>query len=146
RAPLTPILGWTSVLRTGRFDAVGFERGLDVIERNVKRQAQLIEDLLDVSRIVSGKLRIETQRLDLRAVLEAGLESVRPAAAAKRVRLDVVVGSGPFAVLADAARLQQVVWNLASNAVKFTPEGGRVDVRLDVVAGRVRLSVRDEGI
>jgi CheY-like chemotaxis protein/two-component sensor histidine kinase len=146
RAPLTPILGWTSVLRTGRVDALGFERGLDVIERNVKRQAQLIEDLLDVSRIVSGKLRMELEPLDARAVVEAGLESVRPAAAAKRLHLEVVAGPGAFAVVADAARLQQVVWNLAANAVKFTPEGGRVEVRLEAAPGRVRLSVQDDGV
>jgi PAS domain S-box-containing protein len=146
RAPLTPILGWTSVLRTGRVDALGFERGLDVIERNVKRQAQLIEDLLDVSRIVNGKLRLDLQPVDARAVVEAGLESVRPAAAARSVQLDLVTGPGPFAVVADAARFQQVVWNLAANAIKFTPEGGRVEVRLEAVPGRVRLEVHDDGI
>jgi PAS domain S-box-containing protein len=146
RAPLTPILGWTSVLRTGRVDALGFERGLDVIERNVKRQAQLIEDLLDVSRIISGKLRMDLQPVDARAVVEAGLESARAAAAAKRVQLDLVTGPGPFAVVADAARLQQVVWNLAANAIKFTAEGGRVEVRLEAVPGRVQLGFHDNGI
>jgi PAS domain S-box-containing protein len=146
RAPLTPILGWTTVLRSGRVDAASFERGLEVIDRNVKRQARLIEDLLDVSRIVSGKLRMDLQPLDPRPAVEAGLEAVRPAAGAKRIRLDVDYGPRPLTVLADAARLQQVVWNLVANAVKFTPEGGRVEVRLDGGSGKVRLTVRDDGI
>jgi PAS domain S-box-containing protein len=146
RAPLTPILGWTSVLRSGRIDAASFERGLDVIDRNVKRQVQLVEDLLDVSRIVSGKLRMDLQPLDPRAVVEAGLEAVRPAATAKRIQIDVDYGPRSLTVLADAARLQQVVWNLAANAVKFTPEGGRVEVRLDSTEGKVRLTVRDDGV
>jgi CheY-like chemotaxis protein len=146
RAPLTPILGWTTILRTGRLDGVESAHALDVIERNVRLQAQLIEDLLDVSRIVSGKLRMETRSLDLRSVVEAGLEPVRPAAAESSVGLRVALGEDPVPVMGDPQRLQQVVWNLVSNAVKFSRDGGVVDVQLSRVDNRAQLRVRDTGI
>jgi CheY-like chemotaxis protein len=134
------------VLRTGKLDEAGVGRALDVIERNVKVQAQLVEDLLDVSRIVSGKLRMEQRPLELRAVVEAGLEAVRPTAAAKRVKIAFRPGLDPLRVLGDPERLQQVVWNLVANAIKFTPEEGRVEVVLDLGAAGVRLQVSDNGI
>jgi PAS domain S-box-containing protein len=146
RAPLTPILGWASVLRTGQLDAAATTHALDVIERNVRLQAQLVEDLLDVSRIVSGKLRMEPAPLDLRGVVEAGLEAVRPAAEAKGVRIQPAQCAQTLPVIGDAHRLQQIVWNLASNAVKFSPEGGRVEVELDRTSDQARLRVRDEGV
>jgi PAS domain S-box-containing protein len=146
RAPLTPILGWTSIMRSGQADPADTGRALEVIERNVRLQAQLIEDLLDVSRIVSGKLRMEPRQLELGSVVAAGLESVRPAAQAKNVTIRLQRGEEPVPMVADFQRLQQVVWNLVSNAVKFTPEGGVVEVELGRLGDLARLRVRDEGI
>jgi hypothetical protein len=146
RAPLNPILGWTAVLRSGQLAAGQAGHALDVIERNVKRQAQLIQDLLDVSHIESGTLRIEFGALDLRTVADAGLEMARPLAAAKGVALDLVAPAGPLPVLGDGHRLQQVVWNLVSNAIKFTPAGGRVEVALAREGEAARLRVSDDGI
>jgi hypothetical protein len=146
RAPLTPILGWTSMLRTGRLDPAAERRGLDVIERNVKVQAQLIEDLLDVSRIVSGKLRIDLRPVELGPVVEAAVEAVRPAATNKRITLVVDLPAPPVFVSGDAERLQQVVWNLLANAVKFTPNEGRVRLRMEASGDAARLEVVDDGI
>jgi PAS domain S-box-containing protein len=146
RAPLTPILGWTSVLRRGELDERQTDHALDVIERNVKLQAQLIQDLLDVSHIVSGKLRMELGPLELRGVVDEGVEVVRQTAAAKGVALEIARPAEALPVLGDAKRLQQVVWNLVSNAVKFTPAGGRVELELGSSDGFARLSVRDNGI
>jgi len=145
RTPLTPILGWTVMLRSGTLDQAGMLRGLEVIERNVRAQTQLIEDLLDVSRIVTGKLRVEVRPIELVPVVEAGLDAVRPSAEAKEIHLDVQLDPMDCKVLGDPDRLQQVVWNLASNAVKFTPKAGRVEVRLNRVDSQVQLSVRDNG-
>ena len=145
RTPLTPILGWTVMLRSGTLDQAGMLRGLEVIERNVRAQTQLIEDLLDVSRIVTGKLRVEVRPIDLVPVVEAGLDAVRPSAEAKEIQLDVKLEPIDSKVLADPDRLQQVVWNLASNAVKFTPKGGRMEVRLSRAESHVHLSVKDNG-
>jgi PAS domain S-box-containing protein len=146
RAPLTPILAWTAVLRSGRLDSGSVTRGLDVIERSVKLQAQLIEDLLDVSRIVSGKLRLDLRLTDLHSVVEAGLDAVRVAAAAKQIAIHFSSVADPIQVLGDPERLQQVVWNLAANAVKFTPDSGRLDVSLDRDGDRPRLSFVDTGV
>jgi PAS domain S-box-containing protein len=145
RTPLTPILGWTVMLRSGTLDQAGMLRGLEVIERNVRAQTQLIEDLLDVSRIVTGKLRVEVRPIELVPVVEAGLDAVRPSAEAKEIHLDVKLDPIESKVLGDPDRLQQVVWNLASNAVKFTPKGGRIEVHLARVETHVQLSVRDNG-
>ena len=145
RTPLTPILGWTVMLRSGTLDQAGMLRGLEVIERNVRAQTQLIEDLLDVSRIVTGKLRVEVRPIDLMPVVEAGLDAVRPSAEAKEIHLDAKLEPIDSKVLADPDRLQQVVWNLASNAVKFTPKGGRMEVRLSRADSHVHLSVKDNG-
>ncbi|HVQ28981.1 MAG TPA: response regulator [Vicinamibacteria bacterium] len=146
RAPLTPIVGWTAMLRSGRLDATGMARGLNVIDRNVKLQAQLIEDLLDVSRIVSGKLRVDLRPTEVKPVVEAGLDSARAIAAEKVIQLSFTAPAEPLHVLGDPERLRQVVSNLASNAVKFTPEGGRVDVRLEARDRSVCVSVADTGI
>jgi PAS domain S-box-containing protein len=145
RTPLTPILGWTVMLRSGTLDQAGMLRGLEVIERNVRAQTQLIEDLLDVSRIVTGKLRVEVRPIELIPVVEAGLDAVRPSAEAKEIQLDVNLEPIDSKVLGDPDRLQQVVWNLASNAVKFTPKGGRIEVKLARMNSHVQLSVRDNG-
>jgi PAS domain S-box-containing protein len=145
RSPLTPILAWVAMLRSGRLPPDDAPRALEVIERNARLQAQLIEDLLDVTRIVSGKLRIDEQPVDLRAVVEAGLDAVRAPAASRRIAVAVELGPEPVAVVGDAKRLQQVVWNLASNAVKFSNDGGRVRVALEAEAEAVRLRVSDDG-
>jgi PAS domain S-box-containing protein len=145
RTPLTPILGWTVMLRSGTLDQAGTLRGLEVIERNVRAQTQLIEDLLDVSRIITGKLRVEVRPIELVPVVEAGLDAVRPSAEAKGIDLVTDLEARDARVLGDPDRLQQVVWNLASNAVKFTPKGGRIEVRLQREEGHVRLSVKDNG-
>jgi PAS domain S-box-containing protein len=145
RTPLTPILGWTVMLRSGTLDPAAMHRGLEVIERRVRAQTQLIGDLLDVSRIITGKLRLEVSPIAVVAVVEAGVEAVRPSAEAKEITLGVELSSELPTILADPDRLQQVVWNLVSNAVKFTPQGGRIDVRLRKEGSCLSLSVTDNG-
>ena len=146
RAPLTPILSWTSLLRSGLVDPESVARGIEVIDRNVRLQVRLVEDLLDTSRIISGKLHVERRGMDLLAVIEAGLEAVGPAILQKRLQLEVHLPDTPVWIQGDPQRLQQVIWNLVSNAAKFTPEGGRVEVRLERSGEIVRLSVSDTGI
>ncbi|HEU4410745.1 MAG TPA: PAS domain-containing protein [Polyangiaceae bacterium] len=145
RTPLNAMLGWLQMLRAGGLAPPQQEHALATVERNARAQAQLVEDLLDVSRIVSGKLRLEVAPVDLAAVVEQALESARPAANAKGVRLETAAPAGPCVVTGDAARLQQIVWNLLSNAVKFTPEGGRVEVRLGHEGAHAVLRVADTG-
>ena len=145
RTPLNAIWGWARVLRGGRLDEARRERAVEVIERNARVQFHLIEDLLDVSRIVTGKLRLAVQRLDPAAVVTAAVESIRPAADAKGLHLEVDVDPSTGAMTGDPDRLQQVIWNLASNAVKFTPAGGRVRVGVRRVDHHVEISVSDTG-
>jgi signal transduction histidine kinase/ActR/RegA family two-component response regulator len=145
RTPLSAVLGWARLLRAGKVDDDTMARALETIERNARSQAQLIEDLLDVSRIISGKLRLEVRQLDLPPVIEAALDVVRGAAEAKRVALETSLDRLLGPVAGDPDRLQQVVWNLLSNAVKFTSEGGRVEIRLERVAGRAEIRVSDTG-
>jgi PAS domain S-box-containing protein len=145
RTPLTPILGWTVMLRSGTLDTHSIQRGLEVIERNVRAQTQLIGDLLDVSRIITGKLRLEVSPIAVVPVVEAGIEAVRPSAEAKEIALVVEVPPEVPIITGDPDRLQQVVWNLVSNAVKFTPQGGRIEVRLRHEGSCLSLSVRDNG-
>jgi len=144
RTPLNAMLGWASLLRTGAVPPEKTEQALETIERNARAQAQLIEDLLDVSRILEGKLRLEVQPTELSTVVEAAIETVRPAADAKGLRIQAALTSGAT-VMGDAHRLQQVVWNLLSNAVKFTPRGGRVQIVLERVESSVELTVTDTG-
>jgi PAS domain S-box-containing protein len=145
RTPLTPILGWTVMLRSGNLDQPSILRGLEVIERNVRAQTQLIGDLLDVSRIITGKLRLEVRPIDLAPVVEAGVDAVRSSAEAKEIALELDLPPGLPRVLGDPDRLQQVVWNLVSNAVKFTPQHGRIEVRLAKADSHISLQVRDSG-
>ncbi len=145
RTPLNAILGWTQLLRHRR-DATVLDRGLETIERNARLQAQLIEDLLDMSRIVSGKVHLETRRLELGEVIEAALETVRPAALAKGIELQGPAADVSAVVWGDAARLQQVMWHLLMNAVKFPPNGGRVAVTLERRGGQAQATVTDTGI
>src|SRR5262245_31940967 len=128
RSPLSPILAWARLLRQGMLDAEKTERALETIERSARSQAQLIDDLLDISRIVSGKLRLQVRPVDLTEVIEAAIEVVRPAAEAKNIRLQPALDTETGPIAGDPERLQQVVWNLLSNAIKFTPKGGRVQV------------------
>src|SRR4051794_13016978 len=146
RTPLNAILGWVQVLRAGKLDATAATRALETIERNARAQAQLIADLLDVSRIITGKLRLDFKPVDLRRIIDAALESVRPAADAKGLLLEVVISPLANPVVGDADRLQQVIWNLLSNAIKFTPRGGRVEVRLGESAGNAVIRASDSGI
>jgi signal transduction histidine kinase len=145
RTPVHAIVGWTQILRSGQLDAAGKSRALDVIERNARFQAQLIGDLLDVSRIISGKLRLETRPAYPMEIVEAALASVLPAAEAKGVRVERALDPVAGPVLADPDRLQQILVNLLGNAVKFTPRGGWVEVRLEESAGEVCIQVRDSG-
>ena len=135
RSPLNPILGWSQLLQRRSPDAAVLQRGLETIERNAKLQTQLIADLLDVSRILQGKLSLEMAAVNLHTTVEAALETVRLAAEAKAIVLHTELADTVPPVLGDAGRLQQVVWNLLSNAVKFTPAGGRVEIALAVLAG-----------
>jgi len=145
RTPLTSMLGWVQMLRSGIVPEDKRPRALETIERNARAQAQLIEDLLDVSRILTGKMRLDVVTLELVDVVNAALDSVRPAAEAKDIRIQPMLDKaiGPF--LGDPHRLQQVVWNLLSNAVKFTPKGGRIDVSLRRERSSAVLAVHDTG-
>ena len=144
RTPLTSILGWVQMLRVGGLPPAKRDRALETIERNARAQAQLIEDLLDVSSIIAGKLRIEFAAVDVQSVVAAALETVRPAAEAKGIRLQSTPALD-CRVMGDAQRLQQVVWNLLSNAVKFTPRGGRVQVLVERLDAAIELTVADTG-
>ncbi|MBA2707497.1 MAG: CHASE domain-containing protein, partial [Gemmatimonadaceae bacterium] len=144
RTPLNAILGWTQLLSDPSSESRDVAHGLAVIDRNARAQAQLVEDLLDVSRIVAGKLRLEFQPVELAQVVEAAVQTIRPTADVKGVTL-VINLRRTCCVAGDAARLQQVAWNLLSNAVKFTPRGGRVEVDVTRVDDEVRLTVRDTG-
>jgi signal transduction histidine kinase/CheY-like chemotaxis protein len=144
RTPLNVILGWAQILRAKQDDDTVL-KGVQIIERNARLQAQLIGDLLDMSRIVSGHVRLEMQRVDPWTVVEAAVEAARPAAFAKRIEMATHVDHQGGPVWADPARLQQVMWNLLSNATKFTPEGGRIDVSLRAQAGHLVAEVADNG-
>jgi PAS domain S-box-containing protein len=146
RTPLNAILGWAMMLSDKRLDEVASRRAVETIQRNARIQSQLINDILDVSRIISGKLKIETQPLELSSVIEAAVESVLPAAQAKEIRLQRVLDSGSSLISGDRNRLQQIVWNLLSNAVKFTPKRGRVQIRLERVNSHIEIIVSDSGI
>ncbi|WP_236519728.1 PAS domain S-box protein [Sandaracinus amylolyticus] len=145
RTPLNAILGWAHLLRSGPEDRARLERGLDVITRNAQLQATLIADLLDMSRIIAGKLVLDVHPLDPSAVVAAALESLRVAAGAKDITLRTVLDSPVPRVRGDAARLQQVIWNLLSNAIKFTPRGGRVEVSISARDREVEIAVADSG-
>src|ERR1051326_3372376 len=145
RTPLTSILGWTALLRTGALEQAKTALALETVERNARTQAQLIEDLLDVSRIITGKLRLNFRPVMLAPVVESALASVKPMAEAKGVRLQPVLDPSAAPVSGDSGRLQQVIWNLLSNAIKFTPTGGRVQVRLARINSHFELTVADTG-
>jgi signal transduction histidine kinase len=145
RTPLNAIFGWARLLQSGQLDENAAAQALDVIVRNANMQVQLIDDLLDVSRIVAGSMRLDVQAVDLHAVVQAALDAVQPAAAAKEIRLESVLDPRAAGATGDPSRLQQVVWNLLVNAVKFTPKGGRVQVHLQRIASHVDIVVSDTG-
>ena len=145
RTPLNAILGWGRLLRTSKLNEESFARGLETIERNAKLQVQLIDDLLDVSRIISGKLRLTVMPVELSLIIEAAVDSIRPAADAKGIRLQVLLDSNAGLISGDPDRLQQVVWNLLSNAVKFTRKEGRVQIRLQRIDSQVEITISDSG-
>lgn len=145
RSPLNPILGWAKLLRERKLSAAATDRALETIERNARLQTQLIEDLLDVSRILRGKLSLTITPVDLAPVIDAALETMRLAAEAKAIQIHTRLERDIGQVLGDAGRLQQVVWNLLSNAIKFTPQDGRVEVRLERVGANAQIRVTDTG-
>ncbi|MFW9258041.1 response regulator [Nostoc sp. CALU 546] len=145
RSPLNPILGWAKLLQMRKFDEILLQKGLETIERNAKLQAQLIEDLLDVSRILQGKLNLNMIPVDLVSTIEAAMETVHLAAEAKTIQIETMFDPTVGRVLGDSARLQQVFWNLLSNAVKFTGTGGKVNVRLECIDAQAQITVSDTG-
>jgi signal transduction histidine kinase/ActR/RegA family two-component response regulator len=146
RTPLNAILGWAQVLRRRTAATPDIQQGLDTIERNARIQTQLIEDLLDMSRITSGKLRLEMQAVEPILFVEAAIETVRPAAEAKGIRLEKMLDPGAGPISGDPNRLQQIVWNLLSNAIKFTPKDGNVKVLLERVESHIEVKVADSGM
>jgi PAS domain S-box-containing protein len=145
RSPLNAILGYAALLRRGRLDIQEIKHAADVIERSGKAQSQLIDDLLDTGRIISGKLRLELGPVDLVSVIEQAVQTIRPAADAKGISVETDLPSEIGQITGDPSRLQQVVWNLLSNAVKFTPQGGRVEARLERADPYIRITVSDTG-
>ena len=145
RTPLNAILGWTRMLRSGAVEEKAMSRALETIERNARSQTQLIEDILDVSRIIAGKLRVDIRRIDLHAVVRAAMDAVRPAADAKGVELVADLSPDSTEFVGDPDRMQQVTWNLVANSIKFTPRGGRVRVELSREQSQVQLVVTDTG-
>ena len=144
RTPLNAILGWSSVLLT-RSDQQLVEKGVEVIHRNAKAQSKIIEDILDVSRIITGQLRIEMKPVDLIVIIGDAIEAVRPSAVARDIQLEIQGSSEPWRLIGDAERLQQVMWNLLSNAVKFNVAGGRIRIKLERGGGQLSVSIADDG-
>jgi signal transduction histidine kinase/ActR/RegA family two-component response regulator len=145
RTPLNAIIGWSHMLRNRKLDKSTTARALETIERNAQSQAQLVEDILDVSRIITGKLHLNIGNVDIASVINAAIDSVQLAAEARDIELEVILNPSIRSVSGDAARLQQVIWNLLSNAVKFTPEGGRIEVRVERANAHVRIKITDTG-
>jgi signal transduction histidine kinase len=145
RTPLNAILGWVSMLRRGQIDQDRFTRILGIIERNAQAQVQLVNDVLDVSRMVTGRLTLDRASVHATDALLHAVDSVKPAADAKTIAIEVQVPDGLAPVLGDAERLQQVFWNLLTNAVKFTPEGGRIDVRAARAGPHIEIAISDNG-
>jgi len=145
RTPLNAVYGWVGMLRAGSLDEAGVARALEVIERSARVQVQMIDALLDTSRIIAGKMQLDVRLVDPRTVIEAALDVVEPAAAAKQIRVQPVLDPRAGPIMGDAERLQQVVWNLLSNSVKFTPKGGRVQVHLRRINSHIEIEVADTG-
>ncbi len=146
RTPLNAIVGWSHLLRQGTKGPEDLSKGLDTIERNARLQAQLIEDLLDMSRITSGKIRLDVQQIQPSSFIEAAVETLRPAADAKEIRISRLLDPAAGPISGDPSRLQQVAWNLLSNSVKFTPKGGKIEILLERVNSHIEFSIADTGI
>jgi PAS domain S-box-containing protein len=146
RTPLNAIYGWSQLLSAGDMSAEDTRQGLDTIQRNARMQAQLIDDLLDMSRIMAGKVRLDVQRVDLAHIVELAIESVQPTAEAKQIRLRKIIDPRAGPVSGDPTRLQQVAWNILTNAIKFTPKGGAVDILLERINSHLELNIHDSGI
>jgi PAS domain S-box-containing protein len=146
RTPLNAILGWSQLILQGTMRPEDIQRGLEIIDRNARAQNKLIEDLLEMSSIISGKVRLDVRRLDLANVAEAAVESMLPAMQAKGIKLRKAIDRAAGFVSGDVSRLQQIIWNLLSNAVKFTPAGGGIEVTVQRVASCLELTVRDSGV
>jgi CheY-like chemotaxis protein len=145
RTPLNAIMGWSHLLRSGRLDQATTERAIETIDRNAKSQAQLIEDILDVSRMITGKLRLNNEQVDVSSVINAAIDSVQLALDCKDLHLAVTLDPSARHTIGDANRLQQVVWNLLANAIKFTPSGGRIEVRVERAGDNLQMQVSDTG-
>ncbi|HEU4931802.1 MAG TPA: ATP-binding protein, partial [Pyrinomonadaceae bacterium] len=146
RNPLNAIMGWAHMLRLGKLDAANTDRAVETIYRNAKSQSQLVSDLLDVSRIISGKLRLDVRTVDLIYIVNAAIDSIRPAADAKGIRLQTILDPAAGPISGDADRLQQIVWNLLTNAVKFTPKSGNIQVNVQRSDSHVEVVVSDSGV
>ena len=145
RTPLTSILGWASMIRNGEVEGTNVARAIETIERNARSQARLIDDLLDVSRIITGNLRLDLHPLNLAPIVDAALDALRPTADVKGIKLQTRFEPTQCLVKGDPNRLRQVIWNLLSNAIKFTPRGGNVNINLMCVESTARLTVSDTG-
>jgi PAS domain S-box-containing protein len=145
RTPLSAILGWAAMLKTGKMDDETLRNALGVIERNARAQAEIIDDILDVSRIITGKLHIDSSPVEMAQIIRLAVEALRPAALAKSINLETSLDAGEAPVIGDSDRLQQIIWNLAANAIKFTPEGGKVEINLEQVDSHVEIKVSDNG-
>lgn len=146
RTPLNAILGWASMLNRGNLEEANVRNALEIIERNAKAQAEIIGDILDVSRIITGKMQIESEPVELAAVIQSAVDTLYPAADAKSISLTVSIDENTGLVTGDADRLQQIIWNLVSNAIKFTPAGGEIKVRLEQIDAHAEISISDTGI
>jgi signal transduction histidine kinase/CheY-like chemotaxis protein len=145
RTPLSAILGWSQMLVSGKLDEHDSKRAVETILRNARAQREIIDDLLDISRIITGKLRLDLRSVEIARMIEAVVEGVRPAAAARTIHLQTVIDPRTGPISGDPDRLQQIIWNLLSNAIKFTPEGGRVEVRLEGIDSHVKITISDTG-
>jgi PAS domain S-box-containing protein len=145
RTPLNAVIGWSRMLGSGRLDRDSAQHALEVIERNAWAQKQIIEDILDVSRVITGKLQLNRGPVDLITVVDAALDAVRPAMEAKEIKIETIIGASLRLISGDADRLQQVIWNVLSNAAKFTPNGGKVEISVSQTAAHVQIQVQDSG-
>ena len=146
RTPLNTILGWSTLLRRMKPDNADYVKGLETIERNARAQAQIIGDLLEMSRIISGKVQLDVQPVNLNEIIEASLDVIRPSVEAKKIRVRTLLDAKVGRIRGDYNRLQQVLWNLLTNAVKFTPSHGRIDVVMERVNSHVEICVEDSGV
>jgi len=142
---LNAVIGWSRMLGSGRLDRESSKHALEVIERNAWAQKQIIEDILDVSRVITGKLQLNVSPVDLVAVMDAALDAVRPAMEAKEIKIETIIDASLRMISGDANRLQQVIWNILSNAAKFTPNRGRVEISVSQTAAHVQIQVKDSG-